>query len=113
GVGVGVGVGVGANSGQPVGFSRSLIAAAEAGNVAELSGGAAAGNFDVGMSIAQMNISAALCVPLMLGGAPAAFLYLDSRGSLPRPLRHGATEFCVGLGRMASLALANLKRVDG
>jgi serine phosphatase RsbU (regulator of sigma subunit) len=97
----------------PTGFSRSLIAAAANGNVAELSGGAAAGgSFDVGMSIAQMNISAALCVPLTLGGTPAAFLYLDSRGSLPRPVRPGATDFCVGLGRMASLALANLKRID-
>jgi serine phosphatase RsbU (regulator of sigma subunit) len=99
------------DSGAPAGFSRSLIAAAASGHVAELSG-AAASNFDVGMSIAQMNISSALCVPLTLGGAPAAFLYLDARGSLPRPLRPGATEFCVGLGRMASMALANLKRVD-
>ena len=106
------GTGAGRDGGGPAGFSRSLISAAASGNVAELSGGGAGGNFDVGMSIAQMNISAALCVPLTLGGAPAAFLYLDSRGSLPRPLRSGATEFCVGLGRMASLALANLKRVD-
>lgn len=95
----------------PSGFSRSLIAAAASGHVAELSG-PAGGNFDVGNSIAQMNISAALCVPLTLGGAAAAYLYLDSRGSLPRPIRAGATEFCVGLGRMASLALANLKRID-
>jgi serine phosphatase RsbU (regulator of sigma subunit) len=95
----------------PVGFSRSLIAAAAGGNVAEISAGSGS-NFDIGMSIAQMNISAALCVPLTLGGIPAAFLYLDARGSLPRPMRPGATEFCVGLGRMASLALANLKRID-
>jgi serine phosphatase RsbU (regulator of sigma subunit) len=93
------------------GFSRSLIAAAAQGHVAEISV-AAGGNFDLGMSIAQMNISAALCVPLTLGGAPAAFLYLDSRGTIPRPPRPGATEFCVGLARMASLALANLKRID-
>ena len=93
------------------GFSRSLITAAAQGHVAEIST-VAGGNFDVGMSIAQMNISAALCVPLTLGGAPAAFLYLDSRGTLPRNPRPGATEFCVGLARMASLALANLKRID-
>jgi sigma-B regulation protein RsbU (phosphoserine phosphatase) len=95
----------------PAGFSRSLIAAAAQGHVAEIST-AAGGNFDVGMSIAQMNISAALCVPLMLGGAPAAFLYLDSRGTMNRPPRAGATEFCVALGRMASMALANLKRME-
>jgi sigma-B regulation protein RsbU (phosphoserine phosphatase) len=64
------------------------------------------------MSIVQMKISAALCVPLMLGGVPAAFLYVDSRGAAPRALRPGASEFCVGLGRIASLALANLKRLD-
>lgn len=95
----------------PPGFSRSLIAAAAQGHVAEIST-TAGGNFDVGMSIAQMNISAALCVPLMLGGAPAAFLYLDSRGTMNRPPRAGATEFCVALGRMASMALANLKRIE-
>ena len=97
--------------GGPLEFSRSLIAAAAQGHVAELST-TAGGNFDVGMSIAQMNISAALCVPLTLGGAPAAFLYLDSRGTTNRPPRAGATEFCVGLGRMASMALANLKRIE-
>lgn len=95
----------------PAGFSRSLIAAAAQGHVAEIST-TSGGNFDVGMSIAQMNISAALCVPLTLGGVPAAFLYLDSRGTMNRPPRAGATEFCVGLGRMASMALSNLKRIE-
>lgn len=95
----------------PEGFSRSHIAAAAQGHVAEISA-AASGNFDAGVSIAQMNISAALCVPLTLGGAPAAFLYLDSRGTMNRPPRAGATEFCVGLGRMASMALSNLKRIE-
>jgi serine phosphatase RsbU (regulator of sigma subunit) len=104
--------GASADAPTSVGFSRSLIAAAANGHVAELSGGSGGGNFDVGVSIAQMNISAALCVPLTLGGAPAAFLYLDSRGSMPRPLRAGSADFCVGLGQMASLALANLKRID-
>jgi serine phosphatase RsbU (regulator of sigma subunit) len=94
----------------PVTFSRSLINAASGGQVAELGGLATA---EMGQSIVQMNISAALCVPLMLGTTPAAFLYLDSRGgALAQGLRPGASAFCVGLGRMASLALANLKRLD-
>ena len=52
------------------------------------------------------DVLTALCVPLMLGDAPAAFLYLDARGTVPVPMRAGATEFCVALSRIASLALA-------
>jgi phosphoserine phosphatase RsbU/P len=92
-------------------FSRSLLAAAASGNVAELQGGIASSG-DISQSIVQMRISAALCVPLMLGGVPAAYLYLDSRGMGTQTLRAGASAYCSGLGRMASLALANLKRVE-
>jgi sigma-B regulation protein RsbU (phosphoserine phosphatase) len=46
----------------------------------------------------------------------AAYLYLDarSRHAVPAPsrLRPSASAFCAALGRMASLALANLKRLD-
>jgi sigma-B regulation protein RsbU (phosphoserine phosphatase) len=94
----------------PPAFSRSLLAAAAGGNVAELADGGAGA--PASQSIAQLGISAALCVPLMLGDAPAAFLYLDARGNAPVTMRPGATEFCVALGRIASLALANLKRID-
>jgi sigma-B regulation protein RsbU (phosphoserine phosphatase) len=90
-------------------YSRSLLAAAAQGGVAELTAG---GDAPASHSIAQLGISAALCVPLMLGDSPAAFLYLDARGTVPVPMRAGATEFCVALGRIASLALANLKRID-
>lgn len=95
-------------------YSRSLLNAASTGQVAELQSGAA----DVAQSIVAMNISAALCVPIILGaklelgGTIAAYLYLDSRGhSSPRP-RANAAAFCAALGRMASLALANLKRIE-
>src|SRR4051812_47989870 len=90
-------------------YSRSLLNAAAQGNVVELAPGSDA---PASQSIAQLGISAALCVPLMLGDAPAAFLYLDARGTVPVPMRAGATEFCVALSRIASLALANLKRLD-
>ncbi len=95
-------------------FSRSLLNAASTGQVAELQAGAS----DIAQSIVMMNISAALCVPIILGargdgsGTIAVYLYLDSRGhgaSKPRP---NATQFCVALGRMAGLALANLKRIE-
>jgi serine phosphatase RsbU (regulator of sigma subunit) len=73
---------------------------------------------NISASMVQLQISSAICVPLMLGqagasgGSVAAYLYLDSRGSMARPLRPGASAFCVALGRMASLALANLKRME-
>jgi phosphoserine phosphatase RsbU/P len=94
-----------------VSYSRSLISAASQGVVAEIGGGP--GLLDnISHSIVQLKINAAICVPLMLGQTVAAYLYLDSRGSLPQSLRPNASAFCVALGRMASLALANLKRVD-
>jgi serine phosphatase RsbU (regulator of sigma subunit) len=94
-------------------FSRSLLATASTGVVAELSGNRDAEN--ISSSIVQMKIDTALCVPLMLGQTVAAYLYLDSRaGSRPshKRLRPNAAAFCTALGRMASLALANLKRID-
>lgn len=91
-------------------FSRSLLAAAEQGEVAEISQTTAGGN--ISESIVSMKINAALCVPIMLGPAPAQFLYLDSRGALPKVLHAHASAFGVALGKMASLALSNLKRIE-
>ncbi|CAN5566526.1 hypothetical protein BH09PLA1_BH09PLA1_26760 [soil metagenome] len=98
-----------ANSPQAA-FSRSLIAAASNGVVAEISANAI--NEDVSQSIVQMKINSAICVPLMLGPTVAAYLYLDSRGTMMQALRPNASAFCVAIGRIASLALANLKRID-
>ncbi|MGB7159690.1 MAG: SpoIIE family protein phosphatase [Tepidisphaeraceae bacterium] len=95
-------------------FSRSLLATASAGVVAELSGQRDEAN--VSSSIVQMKIDTALCVPLMLGQTVAAYLYLDTRSQSGRVghrrLRPNAAAFCTALGRMASLALSNLKRID-
>lgn len=92
-------------------FSRSLINMASTGVVAELSGPGSTDN--ISQSIVQMNITAALCVPLMLGNTVAAYLYLDSRGGAAgQQLRRNASAFAVALGRISSLALANLKRID-
>ncbi len=79
------------------------------GVVAELSGQEMG---DISHSIVQMGIRAAICVPIMLGGAIAAYLYLDSRGAMSQQSRPGAAAFCLALGRMSGLALANLKRVE-
>jgi hypothetical protein len=95
---------------QGLTFSRSLIAAASTGSVAEVNAGSAGG--DISQSMVQLKISSAICVPLMLGPTVAAYLYLDSRGTLLQTIRPGASAFCVALGKMASLALANLKRVE-
>jgi serine phosphatase RsbU (regulator of sigma subunit) len=93
----------------PVEFSRSLINAALQGVVAEI---VPSGMGDFSQSIVQLQIHAAICVPLMLGNTVSALLYLDSRGGMRQSLTPGASAFCVALGRMASLALANLKRVE-
>ena len=89
-------------------FSRSLVTAASGGEVAELSSDSSG---DFGQSIVKLNVTAAICAPLMLGQAPAAYLYLDSRGGAST-LRPNASAFCVALARLASLALANLKRIE-
>lgn len=94
---------------SPAVYSRSLIQAASGGQVAEIS----ASSLDqMSQSMVQMKVSAAMCVPLMLGGSPAAYLYLDSRGSVMQTLQPNAQAFCVALSRIGSLALANLKRME-
>ena len=90
-------------------YSRSLLQMASAGQMAVMEGPDASAA--TAQSIIQMQISSALCVPLMLGQAVAAYLYLDIR----QPGAHlnaRAHEYCLALARIASLALANLKRVD-
>jgi serine phosphatase RsbU (regulator of sigma subunit) len=100
-------------------FSRSLLSAASRGQAAEISGGTA--NIqNYGQSIVSMGIGSAICVPLMLGSPDdvagqtvAGYLYLDSRGAMAQTqLRPFATPFCAALGRIASLSLANLKRIE-
>ena len=97
---------------QAIRFSRSLLAAAAQGSVAEFSGSAMA---DPSLSIVQSNITAAICAPLMVGNTVAAYLYLDSRGGEAQGaklLRPNASGFCQALCRMGGLALASLKRID-
>jgi sigma-B regulation protein RsbU (phosphoserine phosphatase) len=94
-----------------MGFSRSLLTMASQGVMAEMS---AASTDNVSQSIIQMNVDAAICVPLMLGSTVAAYLYLDSRSDsrAPKTLRPNSAGFCMALAKIAGLALANLKRLD-
>lgn len=95
-------------------FSRSLLSMAAKGQTAELIRDSVS-SADIESSIFRMKITAAICSPLMLGGAPVAYLYLDSRkGAGPQPaanLRPGGSIFVTALARMASLCLANLRRM--
>ena len=101
-----------AGGGTEAVYSRALLAAASSGVVAELSSLNAPITSE---SIVMMKIETAICVPLMLGSAVAAYLYLDwgggSRGGVLK-MKPSVTAFCVGLGKIAGLALANLKRID-
>jgi serine phosphatase RsbU (regulator of sigma subunit) len=102
-------------------YSRSLVARARQGQVAELRVDAMSGN--VGESVMNMKISAAICAPLMIGDGTspagerdvAALLYLDSRVapglSAGRP-QANAAGFVMALARIGSLALANLHRME-
>jgi phosphoserine phosphatase RsbU/P len=99
-------------AGPEMAFSRSLLAAAAAGAVGEIS---SEGGMDVTQSIARSNVSAAICAPLIVGGTVAAYLYLDSQspgGGALEQLSPNASGFCQALGRMGGLALANIKRIE-
>jgi sigma-B regulation protein RsbU (phosphoserine phosphatase) len=95
-------------SAKGVSFSRSLLSVALDGQVAEVTSDAE----NVSASIVQMRINSAMCVPLKLGETVAALLYLDSRTPRTIPRSPHAGAFAVALGRMASLAMANLKRIE-
>lgn len=90
--------------------SRTLLREAALGEPVRLSGDA---QMPAGaQSIMSLGIDEAVCVPLTLGPGIAAYLYADRRGHSGAPLTQEACEYLVGLGRMASLALADLKRRD-
>jgi serine phosphatase RsbU (regulator of sigma subunit)/pSer/pThr/pTyr-binding forkhead associated (FHA) protein len=86
-------------------FSRSLLRAAAEGNVVRLDNEAQP-NF--GQSIVQLGIHSAICAPVMVGGTPAGYLYLDSRAG-ESAVASDAAAFCHTIARIAGLALANLR----
>lgn len=86
-------------------FSRSLLAAAGEGNVVRLD---SEGTPNFGQSIVQLGIHSAICAPIMVGSAPAAYLYLDSRAG-ESAVAADAAGFCSAIARIAGLALGNLR----
>ena len=64
-------------------------------------------------SIMQYSIEEALCIPILIGSSVAGCIYLDNRGGqVSREAADDDIEFCTGLAEIASLAMANLKRID-
>jgi phosphoserine phosphatase RsbU/P len=96
-------------------LSRSLIRAASNGTPAQMIGASGIGELREAMSIAQFGIQEAICVPLMTGTTVAGYLYLDHRkrshGSREVAAQEAAA-FAVGIGRLASMAWANLSRIE-
>ena len=89
-------------------FHPSLVRSAARGDIARLD--ADTGVLDT--SARNSHPQRALCAPIMLDGRAEAFLYLDADRRATR--RHAdAPSFCHALARLAALALANLRRLDG
>lgn len=91
-------------------FSQSLIRAAASGQTARLTSEDPTA-MQLGHSIEQLGITDALCAPIFLGGAVAAYLYLDARGS-QIPIQSDAADFCQAIARMCGMALEKLKRIE-
>lgn len=118
---------------QSLRFSTSLINAARSGDLAQLKSDAAMAG---GASIISLGIQTAMCAPIAIGGAVAAFLYLDARagetggargvmggfsssgaprtagspGPRTAAIQQDAAAFCMALAKMYSLAMSNILR---
>lgn len=99
-------------SDDPFVFSRSLVREAARGHVVALSAPdiAALERAD-GRSVADLGIQTALCLPVSLGGAVAAVLYLDSRRG-ERASDPANTAYCEAVARACGMAMANFKRAE-
>ncbi|MCC5787513.1 MAG: SpoIIE family protein phosphatase [Phycisphaerales bacterium] len=88
--------------------SRTLLKAAEAGEPVQLRDRA---DFAGAVSLAESSVVSALCVPIVVGGVPDAYAYLDSsvggsdEGS-------AAVAYCDSVAKLTALALANLRRQE-
>lgn len=87
-------------------FSRSLVAAACAGQTVQL-------RFDElaqpAMSIMSAGMTTAMAVPVFLDKAVALCFYLDARRE-ERPVHDDAAAFCQAIAEISSLSLANMQR---
>lgn len=92
--------------GRQIDISRSLLAAASAGEVVQLTNEATP---NYGESIMQLGIHSAVCAPLMLERSVEAYLYVDAREG-ERAVASEATAFCAAVARVGEMALGNLRR---
>ena len=102
--------GAGQLAGEDAAFSRTLLSAVAAGNLVHWS--KQSDSEDVAQSIQQLRIEESICVPITVGPAVVAALYLDNRGGVTRSIDREDMEYCTGVAKMASLAFANLSRAD-
>jgi phosphoserine phosphatase RsbU/P len=92
-------------------FSRSLVRAASAGEVAKLTGGDAV--LRQAVSIVAQDIRNAVCAPVMTGDIAAAFLYADIAGQFggaPQPQSAEVDAYVAAVAKIASLSLSELQR---
>ena len=94
---------------QDEGLSRSIVALAIEGKVAQLVEDSVSSH--AAHSINELGIRSAICVPIMIDPKVEAVLYLDARGC-ERQLAPDAAAFCVALAKLTGMALANLRRKD-
>lgn len=98
----------GLTPGQRVSVSRSLLKAAAGGEIVKLTG---EGPINTAESIVRLGIQSAICAPIFLGDAIAAFLYVDSRADEAQQSQDAAA-FVQAIARTCGLALANVKRSE-
>ncbi len=88
--------------------STSLAAIARSGHPAGI---ASKRRESHGASIAELHVTGALCLPILLAGDVVALLYLDTRDDEPASRPHAA-DSAAALATAYALASANLKRLD-
>ncbi|MEM7622967.1 MAG: SpoIIE family protein phosphatase [Planctomycetota bacterium] len=89
--------------------SATLVERASSGHPARLSTAHESDRRLHGRSVEELGIHAALCVPIEVGEKVDSFLYLDARQG-EDAAASDAAEFCVGLAKIAGLAIANRRR---
>jgi HD-GYP domain-containing protein (c-di-GMP phosphodiesterase class II) len=66
--------------------------------------------FDAGASIANLNISSALCAPLLYKGTPLGVVYVDTRGGAS-VFQQGDLELLAALAGQAAIAIKNAQHL--
>lgn len=90
-------------------FSRTLVRAASEGRTAELTASAEP-DIRAAHSIAELGITAAMCIPVAARDSVGSLLYLDQAGG--REIAAGAHGFCTAVARLHALCVMNLRRAD-